>query len=181
MIYRIRCDLQEQVLAAGDTLQVYVPFGTDWSPYFMRRLSERPANCWFVLRSLLAESGRTSNQPRRKPAGFSSRVSRIPWPENAKSSRYQVVFFRDMQIIKKILDADFAMMLDSNDLVRCAHVRVEAKTGTRLKSLYLSCFVPLRWTRPVASQLEAPCLYLASVLAFGFFWPVSPCLGSRRV
>jgi len=56
MIYGIRRDLQQQVHAAGNILQVYVPFGTDWCPYFMRRLSERPANCWFVLRSLLAES-----------------------------------------------------------------------------------------------------------------------------
>ena len=62
MIYGIRRDLQDEVRAAGDTLQVYVPFGTDWCPYFMRRLSERPANCWFVLRSLLAESGTTSKQ-----------------------------------------------------------------------------------------------------------------------
>jgi len=62
MIYGIRRDLQEQVHSAGDTLQVYVPFGTDWCPYFMRRLSERPANCWFVLRSLMAESGSTSRQ-----------------------------------------------------------------------------------------------------------------------
>ena len=65
MIYGIRRDLQEQVHAAGDTLQVYVPFGTDWCPYFMRRLSERPANCWFVLRSLFAES----SSPTRQPAG----------------------------------------------------------------------------------------------------------------
>jgi proline dehydrogenase len=57
MIYGIRRDLQDEVRSAGHTLQVYVPFGTDWCPYFMRRLSERPANCWFVLRSLLAESG----------------------------------------------------------------------------------------------------------------------------
>jgi proline dehydrogenase len=56
MIYGIRRDLQQQVHAAGNFLQVYVPFGTDWCPYFMRRLSERPANCWFVLRSLIAES-----------------------------------------------------------------------------------------------------------------------------
>jgi proline dehydrogenase len=63
MIYGIRRDLQAQVRAAGDTLQVYVPFGTDWCPYFMRRLSERPANCWFVLRSLFAESGSASRQP----------------------------------------------------------------------------------------------------------------------
>jgi proline dehydrogenase len=62
MIYGIRRDLQEQVHSAGDTLQVYVPFGTDWCPYFMRRLSERPANCWFVLRSLMAESGNRSHQ-----------------------------------------------------------------------------------------------------------------------
>ena len=59
MIYGIRRDLQQQAHAAGNILQVYVPFGTDWCPYFMRRLSERPANCWFVLRSLLAESGGT--------------------------------------------------------------------------------------------------------------------------
>lgn len=63
MIYGIRRDLQDQVRAAGDTLQVYVPFGTDWCPYFMRRLSERPANCWFVVRSLFAESGSASKQP----------------------------------------------------------------------------------------------------------------------
>jgi proline dehydrogenase len=63
MIYGIRRDLQAQVRSAGDTLQVYVPFGTDWCPYFMRRLSERPANCWFVLRSLFAESGSASRQP----------------------------------------------------------------------------------------------------------------------
>jgi proline dehydrogenase len=56
MIYGIRRDLQQEVHAEGHTLQVYVPFGTDWCPYFMRRLSERPANCWFVLRSLFAES-----------------------------------------------------------------------------------------------------------------------------
>jgi proline dehydrogenase len=65
MIYGIRRDLQQHVRDAGHTLQVYVPFGTDWCPYFMRRLSERPANCWFVLRSLLAES---SPEPSRRPA-----------------------------------------------------------------------------------------------------------------
>ena len=64
MIYGIRRDLQQQVHAAGNLLQVYVPFGTDWCPYFMRRLSERPANCWFVLRSLIAESiSGNSRQP----------------------------------------------------------------------------------------------------------------------
>jgi proline dehydrogenase len=56
MIYGIRRDLQRQLLAAGNPIQIYVPFGADWCPYFMRRLAERPANCWFVLRSLFAES-----------------------------------------------------------------------------------------------------------------------------
>jgi proline dehydrogenase len=55
MIYGIRRDLQQQVFSEGYTLRVYVPFGSAWCPYFMRRLSERPANVWFVLRSLLAE------------------------------------------------------------------------------------------------------------------------------
>lgn len=55
MIYGIRRDLQQQVIAAGHPLRVYVPFGTAWCPYFMRRLAERPANVWFVLRSLFAE------------------------------------------------------------------------------------------------------------------------------
>lgn len=68
MIYGIRRDLQQEVHAAGHTLQVYVPFGTDWCPYFMRRLSERPANCWFVLRSLIAESGAASKQASRRRA-----------------------------------------------------------------------------------------------------------------
>ncbi|MGC1187738.1 MAG: proline dehydrogenase family protein [Candidatus Acidiferrales bacterium] len=56
MIYGIRRDLQRQLLAAGHPLSIYVPFGADWCPYFMRRLAERPANCWFVLRSLFAEN-----------------------------------------------------------------------------------------------------------------------------
>jgi len=55
MIYGIRRDLQQQLIAQGQPLRVYVPYGTAWCPYFMRRLSERPANVWFVLRSLLAE------------------------------------------------------------------------------------------------------------------------------
>jgi len=55
MIYGVRRDLQEQVVRQGHQLRVYVPFGTEWCPYFMRRLAERPANCWFVIRSLAAE------------------------------------------------------------------------------------------------------------------------------
>ncbi|HEV2287591.1 MAG TPA: proline dehydrogenase family protein [Candidatus Acidoferrales bacterium] len=56
MLYGIRRDLQEEIHAAGQPLRVYIPFGSQWCPYFMRRLSERPANCLFVLRSLIAES-----------------------------------------------------------------------------------------------------------------------------
>jgi proline dehydrogenase len=55
MLLGIRRDLQRKVFAEGHPLRVYVPWGTAWCPYFMRRLAERPANLWFVLRSLLAE------------------------------------------------------------------------------------------------------------------------------
>ncbi len=56
MIYGVRRDLQQQLRDEGHPLRIYVPFGSEWCPYFMRRLAERPANCWFVLRSLAAES-----------------------------------------------------------------------------------------------------------------------------
>ena len=62
MIYGIRRDLQESIRQAGHALRIYVPFGSDWCPYFMRRLSERPANCIFVLRSLIAESLRPTQK-----------------------------------------------------------------------------------------------------------------------
>ena len=56
MIYGIRRDLQAQIRSEGHNIRIYVPFGTEWCPYFMRRLSERPANCIFVVRNLVAES-----------------------------------------------------------------------------------------------------------------------------
>lgn len=52
MLYGIRRDLQQQVVAQGYRLRLYVPYGTAWYPYFMRRIAERPANLWFVVRSL---------------------------------------------------------------------------------------------------------------------------------
>jgi proline dehydrogenase len=55
MLLGIRRDLQERVFSQGHPLRVYVPWGTAWCPYFMRRLAERPANLWFVLRSLGAD------------------------------------------------------------------------------------------------------------------------------
>jgi proline dehydrogenase len=55
MLYGIRRDLQAQLRDAGHRVRVYVPFGREWFPYFMRRLGERPANVGFVIRGLLQE------------------------------------------------------------------------------------------------------------------------------
>lgn len=49
MLYGIRRDLQEQLAAEGYPVRVYVPYGSHWYPYFMRRLAERPANVWFFI------------------------------------------------------------------------------------------------------------------------------------
>ena len=53
MLYGIRRDLQKELVASGFRLRVYVPYGDAWYPYFMRRLAERPANLWFVVRNVL--------------------------------------------------------------------------------------------------------------------------------
>jgi proline dehydrogenase len=55
MLYGIRRDLQSELVAAGHRMRIYLPFGKQWFPYFMRRLGERPANVGFVLRALLRE------------------------------------------------------------------------------------------------------------------------------
>jgi proline dehydrogenase len=55
MLFGIRRDLQTSLTRAGYRFRVYVPFGTEWFPYFMRRLGERPANVGFVVRSVLSE------------------------------------------------------------------------------------------------------------------------------
>jgi proline dehydrogenase len=49
MLYGIRRDLQDQCVREGYPVRIYVPYGTHWYPYFMRRLAERPANVWFFL------------------------------------------------------------------------------------------------------------------------------------
>jgi proline dehydrogenase len=49
MLYGIRSDLQRELAQQGFTMRVYVPFGRQWYPYFMRRLAERPANLWFFI------------------------------------------------------------------------------------------------------------------------------------
>jgi proline dehydrogenase len=53
MLYGIRRDLQEQLARDGWGMRVYVPYGKHWYPYFMRRLAERPANIWFVMKNFL--------------------------------------------------------------------------------------------------------------------------------
>jgi proline dehydrogenase len=60
MLYGVRRDLQESLRQAGYRVRVYIPFGTQWYPYLMRRLAERPANIAFLLGNLVKES-----RPRR--------------------------------------------------------------------------------------------------------------------
>ena len=52
MLYGIRRDLQERLVREGWRMRVYIPFGTEWYPYLMRRLAERPANVFFIARNL---------------------------------------------------------------------------------------------------------------------------------
>ena len=55
MLHGIRRDLQQQLVRAGWRMRVYVPFGTEWYPYLMRRLAERPANVLFIVKNLFRE------------------------------------------------------------------------------------------------------------------------------
>jgi proline dehydrogenase len=55
MLYGVRRDLQEQLVREGYNMRVYVPFGTQWYPYLMRRLAERPANVAFITGSVMRE------------------------------------------------------------------------------------------------------------------------------
>ena len=52
MLYGIRRDLQGSLAREGYRVRVYIPYGSAWYPYFMRRMAERPANLQFFLRSL---------------------------------------------------------------------------------------------------------------------------------
>jgi proline dehydrogenase len=56
MLYGVRRDLQSRLRQAGYNMRVYIPFGTQWYPYLMRRLAERPANIAFILGNLVRES-----------------------------------------------------------------------------------------------------------------------------
>ena len=53
MLFGIRRDLQEELVSKGYQMRVYVPFGTAWYPYFVRRLAERPANLWFFISNFM--------------------------------------------------------------------------------------------------------------------------------
>ena len=57
MLYGVRRDLQAMLVKDGYRVRVYIPFGREWFPYFMRRLGERPANVMFVVRGILVDSG----------------------------------------------------------------------------------------------------------------------------
>jgi len=56
MLYGVRRDLQDALRREGYNLRVYVPYGTEWYPYLMRRLAERPANVWFIVGNVLRET-----------------------------------------------------------------------------------------------------------------------------
>jgi proline dehydrogenase len=55
LLYGIRRDLQRSLAGSGYPVRIYVPFGREWFPYFMRRLGERPANVGFVVRAILRD------------------------------------------------------------------------------------------------------------------------------
>ena len=59
MLYGVRRDLQEQIVRDGWRMRIYVPFGTQWYPYLMRRMAERPANLWFITGNVLRETFRS--------------------------------------------------------------------------------------------------------------------------
>jgi proline dehydrogenase len=55
MLYGIKREIQNELVDLGYQVRIYVPYGTAWYPYFVRRLAERPANLWFFLSNLLRQ------------------------------------------------------------------------------------------------------------------------------
>jgi len=55
MLYGVRRDLQRRLTSEGYNMRIYIPYGRQWYPYFMRRLAERPANVAFILKNLFRE------------------------------------------------------------------------------------------------------------------------------
>jgi len=64
MLFGVRRDLQDRLLRAGYRVRLYVPFGSEWYPYFMRRLAERPANVIFMMRAVAREGIRGAGNGR---------------------------------------------------------------------------------------------------------------------
>jgi proline dehydrogenase len=64
MLYGIQRPLQERLARSGRPLRVLISYGDDWFPWYMRRLAERPANVWFVLKSILASQTEIKQKPR---------------------------------------------------------------------------------------------------------------------
>lgn len=58
MLYGVRPDLQEALVAAGFPLRIYLPFGSQWYPYLTRRLAERPSNAWFLAKAVVRSQAR---------------------------------------------------------------------------------------------------------------------------
>ena len=75
MLYGVRRDLQEQLVREGYRMRVYVPFGTQWYPYLMRRLAERPANVAFI----------TGNVMQRDACAEALTVARMPAASSPRS------------------------------------------------------------------------------------------------
>jgi proline dehydrogenase len=55
LLYGVRRDLQDRLRRQGENVRIYVPFGTEWYPYLMRRMAERPANLWFIVGNVMRE------------------------------------------------------------------------------------------------------------------------------
>jgi proline dehydrogenase len=55
MLHGVRRDLQQKLVRDGYGLRVYIPFGTEWYPYFMRRLAERPGNVFFIAKNVFRQ------------------------------------------------------------------------------------------------------------------------------
>lgn len=69
MLYGVRRDLQIRLVREGYRMRVYIPFGTQWYPYLMRRLAERPANVVFIAGNVLREALGGRRQPSVTPSG----------------------------------------------------------------------------------------------------------------
>ena len=74
MLYGIRRDLQASLHGEGFRVRVYVPFGREWFPYFMRRLGERPANVGFVIRGILRRALKLARRLKSPPLACVSRA-----------------------------------------------------------------------------------------------------------